>query len=193
MPNFIGTLIDYSLALAQHIYMQQDTETNSTKWIENLALEELNMDESGVIHFNDHLNPSFALEESSINFMNELRDKIDFYATRFNEYRGNQDSGNSIKIFKISNTINDFMLFRNALRLIISRKSDDLISINFIRGGVDLYSGKMRSQELDGVGHEIRANIGAFNQISWKYEGDDINIDALVKHYLCEFIRNSAK
>ena len=30
---------------------------NFTEWVENLALEELNMEESGVVHMNEHLDP----------------------------------------------------------------------------------------------------------------------------------------
>ena len=38
----------------------------STTWIESLALDELNMEESGIVNFNEHLNPIHYLEESSI-------------------------------------------------------------------------------------------------------------------------------
>ncbi len=172
---------------------QENIEYVETKWIENLALEELNMDESGIVHFNDHLSPRFALEESSIQFMDSLRDKIEFLIQHFNEYRGSSDSSSAIKIFKISNTVNDFMLFRSALRLIFSRKSDDLITISFLRGGLDLLAGKMRSINGENAYHEIRAHIGPFNKITWRFDGEEVDLDALVKHYLSEVIRNSAK
>ena len=94
----------------------------STKWIENLAFDELNMDEAGVVNFNEHLDPNNLLEEESISFMNQIRDLFEVYITKFNHCRGGQ-AGAQIKIFKISNTINDFMLFRNSLRLIFSRKN----------------------------------------------------------------------
>ena len=79
-----------------------------TDWIETLALEELNMDETGIIHINDHLNPSHLLEESSIQFMDQLRERVDIYVGRFNEYRGaasgsptniiERDSSDQVKI-----------------------------------------------------------------------------------------------
>ena len=37
----------------------------STKWIESLALEELNMEESGVINFSEHLNPEYLSNAKS--------------------------------------------------------------------------------------------------------------------------------
>lgn len=170
------------------------SEKLSTTWVEQLALEELNMDESGVIHIDDHLNPHHLLEESSIRFMDLLREKVDIYTTKFNEYRGPQ-AGSQIKTFKISNTVNDFMLFRNSLRLIFARKSNDTISIGFLANGKDLFSARLGQNESHGgpAPHEIKAHLGPFNKISWRFQNEDVDLDALVKHYLCEFIRNSAR
>ena len=167
----------------------------STKWIENLALEEINMDESGVIHVEDHLNPHHMLEESSIELMNTLKDHFEFYVTKFNEYRGTRQGGSEIKIFKISNTVNDFMLFRNGIRLIFARKADDLISIGFISGGKDFFGSRLSKNETIGNSplHELKAHIGPFNQISWRFKGETVSIIPMLKHYLSEFIRISAR
>ena len=167
----------------------------TTKWIENLALEELNMEESGVININDHLNPIHLLEESSIDFMNQIRDLFEIYVNKFNEYRGGPHTGSAIKTFKISNTVNDFMLFRNSLRLIFARKANDLISIGFLSNGKDLFAARMNQSESFGASttHEIKAHLGPFNNISWRFQGEIVDIDALVRHYLAEFIKNSAR
>lgn len=173
----------------------------STGWIENLALEELNMDESGIVNFDDHLNPVHSLEESSVNFMNQLRDRFEFYVNRFNEYRGGSQKEAQIKIFKISNTINDFMIFRNSLRLILARKATDLITIGFLSSNGELYCarsteasrGLTKNLDFGGGPHEIRAHIGPFNKITWRFDGEIVEIDPLVKYYLSEFIRNSAR
>lgn len=172
--------------------VNNNQEKISTKWIENLALEEINMEQSGVINFNDHLNPSYLLEESSVNFMNKLRDLIEIYVHRFNEYRSNPSS--EIKIFKVANTINDFMIFRNSLRLIFARRSDDLINIGFLANGKDIFGARNGMNESSQANiHEIRAHIGAFNKITWKYNNQDVDIDALAKHYMTEFIKLSAR
>ena len=82
-------------------------ETNQTiyqpinyAWIENLAMEELNMDESGIVNLSGHLNPALLLEESSIDLMNEIKDRLEAYITRFNEHRGRNNSSSAIKILK---------------------------------------------------------------------------------------------
>ena len=50
----------------------------NTQWIENLAFEELNMDESGVVEFNNHLSADLILEEESIKFMDKLKGLLSF-------------------------------------------------------------------------------------------------------------------
>lgn len=167
----------------------------STNWIENLAFDELNMDEAGVVNFNEHLNPNSMLEEESIRFMNSIRDLFEVYINKFNQCRGGENSGAQIKIFKISNTVNDFMLFRNSLRLIFSRKSTNLISIGLLVNGKDLYAPRMPGQgDSDNFScHEIVAHVGAFNKISWRFQGEVVDTSAMVRHYLEEFIKNSAR
>jgi hypothetical protein len=184
-----------------HNFIMENLENSPTQkkinsdWIENLALEEINMDETGIIHIDDHLSPVYLLEESSIRFMDSLREKIEIYVDKFNEHRGDKNSGHNIKFFKISNTVNDFMLFRNSLRLVFARKANDVISIGFLTSGKDVFAARLSESEprQTTTPHEIRAHIGAFNKIYWKFQGENVDMSALVKHYLSEFIRNSSR
>lgn len=165
-----------------------------TFWIEKLALDEVNMDQSGVIDLHSHVDTEQILEYSSIHFMEEIRDLFEIYTHKFNQNRLIQDSHRSIKIFKISNTVNDFMLFRNSLKLIIARRSYDVITIGFLSHSGGLYSARINAQEKPSPNvHEIHAEVGAFNEIIWKFEGKKVNTHALVKHYLTEFIKLSAR
>lgn len=171
-----------------------NNSAESTTWIENLAIQEINMDESGIIDIHEHLNPIHFLEEASIELMNEIRDMFELYVSKFNQYRGPTTNGH-IKIFKISNTVNDFMLFRNSLRLIFARKANDIISIAFITNGKDLLAPRLRMEDnlgSEGV-HEIRAHLGPFNKITWRFQGEIVDRQAMVKHYLSEFIKQSAQ
>ncbi len=170
----------------------------STTWIENLALEELNMEESGIINFADNFGPAHHLEETSIDFMDNLRDRFEIYITKFNEYRGANNQGDQVRIFKISNTVNDFMIYRNSLRLIVARKTNDLISIGFLSSSGEIFSPKINSgksavTENNKVPLEILAHLGPFNQITWRFLGEIVDLGSLVKYCLSEFIRCSAK
>lgn len=171
-----------------------NSNTISTAWIEHLALDEINMEESGVINFNEHLNPTRLLEESSIEFMELLRERFEIYVTKFNELRGQNSSQRTIKIFKISNTVNDFMLFRNSLKLVIARRSEDVITIGFLSNTGGAFSARLNFQaESQNRLHEVKAHVGPFNNISWRFHGEPVDIDALVKHYLTEFVKHSAR
>ncbi len=171
--------------------IQNYTPSLSTQWIEQLALEEINMEESQVISLNDHLNPALLLEESSIRFVDQLRDRFELYINKFNDYRGN---GGMVRIFKISGTVNDFMLFRNSLRLIVARKAHDLITIGFLSSEGGLYSARLTGMhDAFAAPHELKAHLGPFNKISWRFAGEEIDVDAMVRHYLSEFLRKSAK
>ena len=167
----------------------------NTSWIETLAQDEINMEESGVINFSEHLDPMHMLEKSSVEFMEDLKEKFEIYTAKFNEFRTySTDKSRSIKMFKISNTVNDFMLFRNSLKLVVARKSPDVISIGFLSNSGGLFAARL-NYEANSTSkiHEIKANIGPFNNIHWKFQGENVEIDSLVRHYLTEFIKHSAR
>ena len=170
----------------------------STSWIENLALDELNMEESGVVNFGDNFSPIYLLEESSIDFMDCIKDQIEFFVEKFNQHRGSQNQSNQIRIFKISNTVNDFMLYRNSLRLICARKSNELISIGFLSSSGEIFAPKIQYNENktatpDNTPIELSAYIGPFNKITWRHNNEVVDIDSLARYCLSEFIRSSAR
>ena len=70
--------------------IQQPQRILNTDWIETLAFDEINMDEAGVVDFNNHLDPQSFLEEESIRFMNKIRDLFEVYISKFNECRDAQ-------------------------------------------------------------------------------------------------------
>jgi hypothetical protein len=170
------------------------SDYQNVSWIENLALEEVNMEESGIIKFNDHLNTQQLLEESSLNFVNKLKDRFDLYVSLFNQYRSNRDTSRSIKIFRIQNTVNDFILFRNSLKLIVARRAPDVISIGFLSSNGGLFSARLANENQSSHAiHEIKAHVGPFNSITWRFQGEIVEIEALVKYYLTEFIKHSSR
>ncbi|MFP5491300.1 MAG: hypothetical protein ACLGG0_07345 [Bacteriovoracia bacterium] len=170
-------------------------EKYDTSWIESLALEEINMEESGYIRFTDAADPARVLEESSVNFMNKLKDRFEFYVSLFNQYSVNRDQGRKIKVFRISNTINDFMMFRNTLKLIVARRGPDVISVGFLSNSGGLFAPRIPGDQSPGAPqiHEIKAHVGPFNNVTWRYQGEVVEVESLVRFYLAEFIRNSAR
>lgn len=177
----------------------------NTAWVETLAMEELSMDQSGIVHLDNHLDPAHFLEESSLQLMDQMRDLFEVYVHSFNQFRAqrniskNQDqqSTSLIKIFKISNTVNDFLLYRNSLKFIVARKSIDIIGLNFLSNAGGSFGARMSDYNHEHKaklgGDEIKAHLGPFNEVSWYYANQVVKIDSLVKHYLTEFVRHSAR
>ncbi|MBP9673836.1 MAG: hypothetical protein KBD63_01970 [Bacteriovoracaceae bacterium] len=171
-------------------YLNSFTES----WIESLALDELNMEESGVIHFNEHLDTEKYLEEATLSYMEYLRDRFELYVQKFNELRTSKTQLNSIKIFKISNTESDFMLFRNSLKLIVSKSVNGIVSIGFLSNSGGLFSARLNHETpAINMAHEIKAHVGPFHTLSWRFNGEPVDTDALIRHYLTEFIKHSAR
>ncbi len=169
--------------------------TTSTYWIENLAMDEINMEESGVVNFSEHLDPMHLLETSSVEFMEQLKEKFEIFVEKFNELRSHQsDKSKTIKMFKISNTVNDFMLFRNSLKLVVARRAPDVISIGFLSNSGGLFAARLNFENDSRTKiHEIKATVGPFNDIKWKFQGENIDVSSLSRHYLTEFIKHSAR
>jgi len=100
------------------------------------------------------------LEESSIDLMESLKEKFEIYATKFNQYRANKDNSKLIKIFKISNTVNDFMLYRNTLKLVVARRSPDVITIGFLSNSGGLFAARLNFEtQASSQLHEIKAHV----------------------------------
>jgi len=92
------------------------------------------------------------------------------------------------------------MLFRHSLRLVLSRSTVDTISIAYLsptgvyyRPRLHLFEQGLNTPFQSEGAHQLKANVGPFGKIYWKFMGEDVDQEALVKHYLSEFIRNSAK
>jgi hypothetical protein len=173
--------------------LNHEVATRDYVWIETLAMEEMNMEDSGFITFNEFSSAEKILEASSIEFLNKIKDRFEFFVGLFNQYRVNRDQGRAIKVFRISNTVNDFMLFRNSLKLIVSRRAIDVIHIGFLSNSGGLFTPKSETVGMNHQIHEIKAHMGPFHQVTWRYQGEIVSQEALVKYYMSEFIRGSAR
>jgi len=41
--------------------------------------------------------------------------------------------------------------------------------------------------------NEIKAHVGPFNHITWRHHGEPVEVEAIVRFHLAEFIRHSAR
>ncbi len=158
-------------------------------WVKELVRFEREMEESGMIDFSAGFDPDTEIRLQSVEFMRKLKEDFVDYASSFNEMRG----GNlgRIKIYGISNTPCDFMLFRNGYKLIFSLVAAGKIAIRS-RHQTDMTPGAMVGQTPESDDY-IVAQWGAFGELKWTFQNQALNPEFLVRFHLSRFVRESAK
>lgn len=161
-------------------------------WIKDLVRAEQEMEESGMIDFTAGFDPQKLLSEESLHFLNDLKVSFVDAVTNFNQMKGSPMG--RIKIYGISNTEADFMLFRNGFKLIFSLKKPGTLSIKFHYVGASFVPGAQTKESEVDTGEELLiAKWGPFGDLVWTYNDQALKIDFLVRYYLSRFIKESAK
>lgn len=160
------------------------------EWIRRLVDSERRMEETGMIDLAGTEEDSQRLTHMTQDFLREIKEQFVEYATAFNNLK-NTPMG-SVKIYGISNTPADFMLFRNGYKLLFTAVAPGRIAINLHSQAPQLARGAQSNGMASNDG-TIEAVFGAFGDISWTYNGSKVNPEALVRYYLSRFVRESAK
>ena len=164
-------------------------------WIKDLVRAEQKMEESGVVDFSFGFDPQAILTSESTSFLEVLKSQFIEAASSFNQLKGS--TVGRVKIYGISNTHADFMLFRNGFKLIFSLREPGIIGIRFHYVGAGFVQmpaasdngAKIPSGEED----MLVARWGAFGDLVWTYQEQTVKADYLVRYYMTRFIRESAK
>lgn len=162
-------------------------------WIKDLVQAEMEMEESGMIDFSESFDPGETLFAETKSYLGDLKAAFVEASSAFNQLKGS--TAGRIKIYGISNTEADFMLFRNGFKLIFSMVEPGKISIRFVHIGAALIPDASEEETpASRAGEDILASQwGAFGDLIWTYQQKEIKLDYLVKFYLSRFIRESAK
>jgi hypothetical protein len=163
-------------------------------WIKDLVRAEQEMEESGMIDFSAGFNPQKLLSEETLQFLTDLKVSFVDSVTTFNQLKGSPMG--RIKIYGISNTEADFMLFRNGFKLIFGLKKPGTISIRFHYVGANFIPGtgnKEGTSDMDQGEEYLIAKWGPFGDLVWTYNEQPLKIDFLVRYYISRFIKESAK
>ena len=162
------------------------------KWIKDLVLAEQQMEESGVIDVSLGFDPEKHLTEATLECMRDLKAAFIESASAFNQLKGS--SIGTLKLYGISKTEADFMLFRNGFKLIFTVKRPGIIGIKFNSIGNPIFSSpNPQSQQPDDGSDNLRARWKAFGELEWTYDDKKINLDYLVRYYMTRFVKESTK
>jgi hypothetical protein len=163
-------------------------------WIKDLVRAEKRMEESGVVDFSAGFDPAQMIASESAAFLNNLKSAFVEASTSFNQLKSS--SVGRVKIYGISNTEADFMLFRNGFKLIFSMKEPGVIGIRFnyvAAPFIMMNAVGDRGQSVPQDEDLIQAQWGAFGDVVWTHQAQPVKTDYLVRYYLTKFIRESAK
>lgn len=159
-------------------------------WIKELVLAEQQMEEAGVVDMEAGFDPSRQVEEATIEFIHDLKAGFVEAASAFNQLKGS--TLGHIRIYGISKTKADFMLFRNGYKLIFSMRQPGLITVSYSSAGAHYVPGQSKPEEAPPT-DMLRASWGAFGQLIWTYNEHEINIDYLIRYYMSRFVKDSAR
>jgi hypothetical protein len=166
------------------------------QWIKDLVKAEQAMEETGVIDVTAGFDPEKHLLDATYDFMRDLKVGFVESASAFNQLKGS--TLGTIKIYGISKTVADFMLFRNGYKLIFTVTAPGVLNVRFNTIGNQFFPNpgevaQVQATAGTNMGDTLKATWGAFGELQWTYESKKINLDYLVRYYMTRFIRESTK
>jgi hypothetical protein len=164
-------------------------------WIRELVKAEEQMEESGIVDMGTGIDTERTLVQETLNYLQTLKTEFIESATAFNELKASPLG--RIKIYGIAKTHADFMLFRNGFKMIFSMKAPGQISIRFNFIGPNYIPSQIPSVHNTAAPmmeeHLLEAKFGPFQELQWTFENQPVRTQAVVKHHLTLFIKESAK
>lgn len=159
-------------------------------WIKDLVLAEQQMEEAGVVEMEAGFDPARQLEEDTLDFIQDLKSSFIEAATAFNQMKGSPHG--HVRIYGISKTKADFMLFRNGYKLIFSMRNPGCVTVTYSAAGAHYVPGAVKP-EANEAKDILQAQWAAFGQLTWTYNDHPINLDYLVRYYMSRFVKDSAR
>ncbi len=173
-------------------YMRQpELQSNGDRsWIKRLVRNEAELIRTGTGDLLSHQDHRQVVEEITLEFMEHIKNEFIGSVDSFNSYRGGAHLPNSVKIFNVSNTPTDFILFRNNMKLVISNSALGVINFSFISRHSSYKGSPVKTQK---EGYDLIAQMFPFNELAWTFHGDRINVECVVRYMFTEFIKSSAQ
>lgn len=183
-------------------YRKSDDALNGPSqqgWIHELARAEVHPDAERLLQLGRSFDPQQMVEESSIDFLTELREQFNEHARVFNGYAENGTKFQEIKVYSVAQTAADFMVFRNQIKLVISNAAHGVIQIGFaqhMRGALGgtfngnlSNDGQMIAQSANSHAQDLLAQVGPFRDVHWTFQGEKVTPDQVARFYFAEFAR----
>lgn len=169
--------------------------TDRISWIKELIQAEEQMEQTGVVDASGFEAKDQLMAKESLKFLAQIKNECIESAGVFNELKAS--ALGRIKVYGIAKTHSDFMLFRNGFKMIFSLSEAGQISIRFNFIGPNFLPSQIptaaqsTAQLMDE--HKLIAEIGPLGDLRWTFQGQDVKIESIVRHYMSMFIRESTR
>lgn len=161
------------------------------RWIKDLVRAEQKVEEVGEVDFSAGFDANVELTQATYDFMQDLKAAFIESASAFNQLKGS--ALGAIKIYGVSKTEADFMLFRNGYKLIFSVKQPGLVSVSAFSVTNQYVQQAQTGGSLSAAEDQLKAFWGPFGELRWTYRDQPLKIDYLVRYYVTRFARDSIK
>lgn len=168
-------------------------------WIHELARAEIHPDAEKLFQLGSHFDPQQLVEESTVDFLMELREHFTEFLRVLNSYSENSARFQEVKIYSIAQTAADFMLFRNQIKLLVSNVAHGAIQLGFaqhvrgtlaVDGQIQDPSTHTGAQALSQP-QDLLAQVGPFRDVFWTFQGEKVTAEQVAKFYFAEFVRST--
>jgi len=164
------------------------SETLNLGWIHEIARAESSPEAEALYQLNQVSAPQQAIEESTVDFLTDLRAYFQEYVRLFNSLSDSGKKFSEIKIFNLTQGAADFMLYRNGIKLIVANTTHGVIQISYDR---HMIGGSVSAEFTIPQAEELLAQLGAFGTVFWTYRSERVESDQVAKHFFAEFARTT--
>lgn len=172
-----------------------DLLPTTSNWIHDLARGEIHPDADRILQLGASHDPAQLIEESTIAFLTELKEHFNEFIRTFNSYSEAGQQFQEARIYNIAQTVVDFMLYRNQIKLVVSNPAHGAIQISFAQHNRSpgMPNAPVAEQSfataMQRAPQELIAQMGPFRDVYWTFQGEKVTAQQLAKFYFTEFIR----
>lgn len=182
--------------------------TSPTGWLHELARAEAHPDAEKLLNLGKAFDPQQLIEESSVDFLMEMREFFNVFARTFNGFSENGSRFQEAKVYSVAQSAADFMVFRNQVKLVVSNVAHGVIQISFaqhVRGtvaidgqtqpsgagtkGSPIGSTSVAQQSNGNQIFDLMAQMGPFRDVFWTFQGEKVSPEQVSKFFFGEFVR----
>ncbi len=154
-------------------------------WAADLALTERRMERRGEVEYSNSFKKQEMLKQQTSEYIRVLKSEFSRHLDVFNEAR--QSGAHAVHLYSISGTEDDFMLFRNGVKLVVSAQRSGRILFAFNQYLGQVYAPNQSAQI------ELEAQWGPFERLFWSYRNERVQVQDVVRYFVSEFIKQSYK